>query len=171
MPVHSQMGVNNTSHCDVRGHPHPHPLPKNATRPTQLQSISVLVIFSSRFSSLLFHSTRAKPALKGSGLGPIVWKVTQPALGRPLHHTQSSLCSQHTAQVPWRGKGEPEDPAAQPQQELRLGSAVPSRVTRIRLDSAGGFPDGTTQGTGHQVPEGHHGTLLLGKQTAAGPLP
>ena len=100
MPVHSQMGVNNTSHCDVRGHPHPHPLPKNATRPTHLQSISVLVIFSCRFSSLLFHSTRAKPASKGSGLGPIVWHW-----GDPYIRLRAPSAANTLPGFPGEGKG------------------------------------------------------------------
>lgn len=122
--------------------------PQNAIRPTQLQSISVLVMFSLGFSSLLFHSTRAKPDSTGPGLGPIVWKVTRLALGRPLHQTQSSLCSQHPAQ-PLGERGTRGSCNA-----ARLGSAVPSRFTRIRLDSAGGFPDGTTQGDRAPGPRG-----------------
>ena len=66
---------------------------------THLKSIFVLVIFSWRFSSLLLHSTKAKPNSKGPGLGRVVWRVTRLALRRPVHQAQSSFCSRHSASV------------------------------------------------------------------------
>lgn len=149
MPFHSQMGVNNnTSRCDICGHSH-HPPPEcHQAHPTPEDFCSGHVLSWIFFSPLPLYQSQAR--LNRSRPGTHCLESDTAGTGK-TPTSDSELPLQPT---PCPDPLERERGTRGSCNPAQLGSAVPSRFTRIRLDSAGGFPDGTTQGDRAPGPRG-----------------